>query len=77
MPDEATPQTEVWQLDVSGLDELHDVLRSDGYQVIGPRVTDDAIVLGELESASELPFGWGVTLSPGGYRLRQRAGGSR
>ena len=73
MPDEPTPQTEAWQLDVSGLDELHNVLKSDGYQVIGPRVTGDAIVLGELESASELPFGWGVTLSPGGYRLRQRA----
>ncbi|MGO8960464.1 MAG: 4Fe-4S dicluster domain-containing protein [Streptosporangiaceae bacterium] len=73
MASEVTKQPEAWQLEASGLADLHSVLKSDGYQVIGPRVTGDAIVLGELESAAELPFGWGVTLSPGGYRLRQRA----
>ena len=31
-----------------------------GYHVIGPAVEDGAIVLGELSSAAELPFGWGV-----------------
>ena len=45
---------------------------SAGYRVIGPRVRAGAISLAELESAAELPFGWGVTLSPGGYRLRER-----
>ncbi len=73
MADDVTTQTGSWQLDAAGLEDLHGVLRSDGYQVIGPRVAGDAIVLGELESAAELPFGWGVTLSPGGYRLRRRA----
>ncbi len=61
-----------WQLAAAGLDELHRVLISLGYRVIGPRISAGAISLGELESASELPFGWGVSLSPGGYRLRER-----
>ncbi|HTZ93024.1 MAG TPA: 4Fe-4S dicluster domain-containing protein [Streptosporangiaceae bacterium] len=61
-----------YQLTAAGLEDLHQALTSAGYRVIGPRVTADAIVLGELKSASELPFGWGVSLSPGGYRLRKR-----
>ena len=40
--------------------------------MIGPAVQDGAIVLRELSSAAELPFGWGVKLEPGGYRLRRR-----
>jgi ferredoxin len=61
-----------YQLTAAGLEDLHRALTSAGYRVIGPRVAGDAIILGELKSASELPFGWGVSLSPGGYRLRQR-----
>jgi len=60
-------------MDAGGLDRLHAVLRDLGYQVIGPAVRDGAIILRELGSAGELPFGWGVELAPGGYRLRQRA----
>jgi formate hydrogenlyase subunit 6/NADH:ubiquinone oxidoreductase subunit I len=41
--------------------------------VIGPAVQDGAIVLRELASADELPFGWGVDLAAGSYRLRRRA----
>ena len=55
-----------------GLDGLFRVLVSEGYRVIGPTAADGAIVLRELSSASELPFGWGVRLEPGGYRLRRR-----
>jgi formate hydrogenlyase subunit 6/NADH:ubiquinone oxidoreductase subunit I len=62
-----------WQLAPAGLADLHQALTSAGYRVIGPRVKAGAISLGELESASELPFGWGVALSPGGYRLRERS----
>jgi ferredoxin len=61
-----------YQLTAAGLEDLHRALASAGYRVIGPRVVGNAILLGELESASELPFGWGVSLSPGGYRLRKR-----
>jgi hypothetical protein len=32
-----------------------------------------AIVLAEFQAAGDLPFGWGVRLEPGGYRLRRRS----
>jgi ferredoxin len=69
---EAHQTTATWRMAAAGLDQLHGALISAGYRVIGPRLADGAIVLGELESAAELPFGWGVSLAPGGYRLRQR-----
>jgi hypothetical protein len=59
-------------IDIEGLGDLFEVLVSEGYHVIGPAVQDGAIVLRELSSAGELPFGWGVHLEPGGYRLRHR-----
>jgi formate hydrogenlyase subunit 6/NADH:ubiquinone oxidoreductase subunit I len=59
-------------MDASGLGDLYDALVDEGYHVIGPAVQDGAIVLKELSSAGELPFGWGVRLEPGGYRLRRR-----
>jgi len=61
------------QMAASSLTELYDALRRAGFRVVGPTVRDDAIVLAELASADELPFGWGVVLQPGGYRLRQRS----
>jgi ferredoxin len=73
-----TPVPEVSQPDsarlmaAAALDALHAALRAAGYRVIGPVVADGAISLGELESAADLPFGWGVSLQPGGYRLRRR-----
>jgi ferredoxin len=69
--DPAAP-TASWHMPAAGLGDLCESLRADGFQVIGPRVTGGAIALGELASAEELPFGWGVSLSPGGYRLTQR-----
>jgi formate hydrogenlyase subunit 6/NADH:ubiquinone oxidoreductase subunit I len=59
-------------IDVNGLGDLYRALVAAGYRVIGPAVQDGAIVLRELSSAAELPFGWGVRLEPGGYRLRRR-----
>jgi ferredoxin len=59
-------------IDLDGLGALYRALVADGYHVIGPAVQDGAIVLRELASAAELPFGWGVELEPGGYRLRRR-----
>jgi len=57
----------------AGLGALIDALKDRGYTVIGPTVRDDAIVLAELGSADELPFGAGVILDAGRYRLRKRA----
>lgn len=60
-------------LDQDGLESLVRVLRRRGRTVIGPTVRDGAIVLAELESAAELPHGWGVELEAGRYRMRRRA----
>jgi ferredoxin len=57
---------------LTSLEPLVAALRADDRRVIGPMVQDGAIVLAELNSADDLPHGWGVALSPGGYRLHRR-----
>jgi hypothetical protein len=52
-------------LDRAGLDQLVNVLRADGYRVIGLTLRDGAIVLAEIDSGAELPAGWGVETAPG------------
>jgi sulfhydrogenase subunit beta (sulfur reductase) len=42
----------------SELDALFGSLRERGYTLVGPTVRDGAIVLDEIESASQLPAGW-------------------
>nr|WP_316745431.1 4Fe-4S dicluster domain-containing protein [Streptomyces sp. MK7] len=59
-----------------GMAALVDTLAGRGYTVVGPTVRDGAIVLAELESADQLPYGWGVELEAGQYRLRERADGA-
>jgi formate hydrogenlyase subunit 6/NADH:ubiquinone oxidoreductase subunit I len=54
------------------LDVLVQVLRDEGYTVVGPTVRDGAIGLVELESAAQLPSGWGVEADAGRYRLVRR-----
>lgn len=69
---DGTPRGGARLLEAADLDRLHGALRDAGYRVIGPTVRDGAIVLAELGSAADLPFGWGVSLEPGGYRIRPR-----
>ena len=52
---------------------MFDALRGRGYTVVGPTVRDGAIVVAELASVAELPFGWGVETEAGRYRLRERS----
>lgn len=59
-------------LDTVGLHRLVEVLIQRGYRVIGPTLRDNAIVLAELDSADDLPRGWGVDVAPGHYRVRRR-----
>ncbi|MDD4866438.1 MAG: 4Fe-4S dicluster domain-containing protein [Mycobacterium sp.] len=61
-----------YQFDTAALHRLVEVLIERGYRVIGPTLRDNAIVLAELESAGELPRGWGVEVGPGHYRVRRR-----
>src|ERR1700758_5147599 len=59
-------------IDAAGLRELVSTLIGRGYRVVGPTLSDNAIVLAELTSADDLPRGWGVDVAPGQYRLRRR-----
>lgn len=63
-------------IDRDGLAALVDVLRARGLTVIGPTLRDQALVLAELESADQLPYGWGVELDAGQYRLCRRTDGA-
>ncbi|MEI5525582.1 4Fe-4S dicluster domain-containing protein [Streptomyces brasiliscabiei] len=71
-----TPTVPPAVLDRDGLDALVSVLVADGRTVVGPTVRDGAIVLAELGSAAELPYGWGVELEAGRYRLVAREDGA-
>jgi ferredoxin len=71
--DEAIQPGSTALMEATALDQLFASLRDAGFTVIGPTVRDGAIALAELPAASDLPFGWGVQLEPGGYRLRRRA----
>ncbi len=51
------------------LQDLIAVLQQAGYEVIGPRVRDGAIVYDPIDDASQLPTGWNDTQAPALYRL--------
>jgi ferredoxin len=74
--DDAIQPGGVRTIEATALGQLFTSLNDAGYRIVGPTVRDGAIVLGELETAGELPFGWGVRLEPGGYRLRRRSDGA-
>jgi len=63
-------------LDRNGLDALVKTLGAQGRTVIGPTVRDGAVVLAEVASADQLPFGWGTEVEAGRYRLVPRADGA-
>lgn len=48
---------------------LFDVLRSDGYRCVGPRIRDGAIVYTDLEAVEQLPTGVRQYQAPGEVRL--------
>jgi formate hydrogenlyase subunit 6/NADH:ubiquinone oxidoreductase subunit I len=54
------------------IDSLFKVLQQKGYDIIGPAVADGAIVYDHIESADDLPQGWGDEQAPGQYRLKKR-----
>lgn len=57
---------------IDGLQDLIEELRGRGFQVVGPTLRDNAIVLAEIDTAADLPYGWGADVAPGSYRLRAR-----
>lgn len=59
-------------LDRPGLAALLAVLRGAGYRVIGPTLSQEAIVYDEIQSVADLPQGWTDVQEPGKYRLERR-----
>jgi sulfhydrogenase subunit beta (sulfur reductase) len=56
----------------AGLRGLFEVLKANGYQPVGPRLRDGAIVYDELSSVDDLPAGWTDEQDAGKYRLKRR-----
>ncbi len=59
-------------LDLAGLQALIDLLRQSGYDVVGPRVVQGAVVYAPAHRVDDLPRGWGDEQDAGLYRLRRR-----
>ncbi len=59
-------------IDVAGLQGLIDLLRGDGWTVIGPTVADGVIGQREITSVDGLPRGVGDEQDAARYRLRER-----
>lgn len=59
-------------VDREGLASLLDALLADGYELVGPRVHEGAIVLDRIHGLADLPCGVGDEQAPGSYRLRDR-----
>ena len=54
------------------IDVLFDILKKQGYRIIGPTVRDEAVIYEELDSANDLPIGWTDEQSAAKYRLKKR-----
>lgn len=54
------------------LQNVLDVLRGNGYQVMGPTRRDGAIVYDEIDAVADLPVGWTDKHEAGTYRLEKR-----
>lgn len=56
------------------MQSLIDALRDEGYRVVGPRVSEGAILYADLDDVADLPQGWRDVQQPGRYRLEQGGG---
>ena len=61
-------------IDCRGLDTLIAALQTEGYTTIGPRLRDDAVVYGEIDSTADLPAGCTDVQAPRHYRLHRDGG---
>lgn len=71
MPD--SQQYALMSMPRSGLDKLFALLTAEGFRLVGPTLSDGAIVFGDIADSADLPVGWTDKQSPGGYRLEKRA----
>jgi len=68
-PSDASAKAGPFVLARDGLHDLIQALKSQGYTPVGPVVQDGAIVLDEIDSADDLPWGWTDDQEAGRYRL--------
>jgi sulfhydrogenase subunit beta (sulfur reductase) len=61
-----------WVVEREGLQRLLDALCEAGFELIGPRLRDGAIVYDSLERVEDLPAGWTDRQDGGSYRLERR-----
>jgi ferredoxin len=54
------------------LQQLLNVLNSEGYRTVGPTLRDHAVVYAEVSTVDELPIGWTEEQAGGAYRLKPR-----
>ncbi len=59
-------------LTLDGLQTVIDLLRAQGYTVLGPTVADGVIDFRSITGIDELPQGWGDEQDNASYRLRRR-----
>lgn len=62
-------QVEKFWLNRSDMQRLLDILGENGYEIIGPKVDQGAIVYDRINSTAELPQGFSDQQEPGSYRL--------
>ena len=72
----ASQEAHCWLLPKAKLDDLIALLVQDGFEVVGPRIEQAAIVYGPIQSSKDLPIGWSDLQAPGSYRLENRADNS-
>lgn len=70
VPPLATPQKVI--IECQQLQQLIEVLGKLGFQVVGPRLNNGAIVYDEVRSVDDLPAGWTDQQEAGSYRLHPR-----
>lgn len=59
-------------LSVDGLQALLNLLKADGFRVVGPTIREQAIVYDDVESVDDFPRGWTDEQDGGRYRLVAR-----
>ncbi|SDK18290.1 4Fe-4S dicluster domain-containing protein [Microbulbifer yueqingensis] len=59
-------------LEACHLDQLIQAIRQHGFQLVGPRLQDGAILYCEITAADQLPRGWTDEQEKGRYRVRRR-----
>jgi ferredoxin len=58
-------------VDTKGLQQLFDLLKKQGYRLIGATVGEGAIVYGNVTAVTDLPKGWTDEQDGGTYRLKK------